>query len=648
MVDTESGRPEYVVSYTRRVRHRQSSGTLYSNATGFAPVFERDGDEGSCKSGCSSHNQEAKETLSMPDRWSACSQAIKHFDEVTVKGWKEDIDSLLVFAGLFSAVITAFIVDNYKQLQPDPAQLTVQLLQQISLQLAPGSAALNVTDQNLLQSNAAPTSHAIRINTVWLIALVFSMISALIGIVAKQWLREYLTGMSTSPRESVRLRQYRHDGLVRWHVAEIIAFLPLLLQIALVLFIHGLLELLWTLDKTVAGIVTALTAVCLSFYLATIVVPAFSTNNPFKSPQSWAFAVCMWRLARYCTKIYLAPNPGIIGAENIGAYDAIPGSWRDREVKFMRLTGDELDQRALARAYKHSLDEEFLDVVFPCANDLTPETAISFAVDVLTRRAECSENVLMDSIRSKGPRLVIEKFILRAGDRGTHRLIHMLLDVLPRMLHDVERLKITPLDILFILRKLLTTSELALCEMISHRRALNTLALLIDEQCTEHVQRAALHLLWEMTRLGCNMDYCPEGVVNIVLCARNAHRRHDHDTFVHASGILLARLSAPQSHIHDPRWNGREQAREWIRDIGDYFQDRNELGIQYDPGVRYDSGATMKWCSGLAAVSLKDKDLLGESLVSALEEGARLGLVDCDLQEGDALQHLIALYSDHS
>ncbi|THH32247.1 hypothetical protein EUX98_g1952 [Antrodiella citrinella] len=607
--------PEYVVSYgTRRAQRRRSSG-LYSNAS--LPTCEYKADGDSCKP------DDVKQNLSVSERWSACSQAMKHFDEVTIKGWKEDIDTLLVFAGLFSAVLTAFIVEIYKQLQPDPATLTVEILQQISVILVSRDTSQNVTNQDLLPASTAspPPSWAIRVNTVWFTALVFSLIAALIGIIAKQWLRGYITGMSTSSRESVRLRQYRHDGLVRWRVAEIIGVLPVLLQIALVLFLYGLLELLWTLDNTVASVVTVVTVISLSFYFSTIVAPAFSPNNPFKSPQSWT-------------------HVSIITGENIGIYESIPGSWREREVKYMRQEAGNLDLRALSRTYKHCLpDEDFLDVLFPCANDLEPSAAVLLAIEFLTRRAECSLAVLLDSIRGKSPRLVVEKFILRAGARGTHRLLNMLLDVLPRMLHDVERLKITQLDVLTIVRKLLTTDELALCEMACHRRALDTLSSLVDERCTEHVQRAALHLLWEMTRLGLFIIIIivPTGIVNVILCARNAHSRRDRETFVHASGILLARLPAAQSRIHDPRWNGREWMRGWIHDVEAYFHDRNEANARYDPGE-------MKWCSGLASISLKDKAFVGESLVVALKEGARLALVDCDLEEGDALHDLLESY----
>ncbi|EEB96472.1 hypothetical protein MPER_04389, partial [Moniliophthora perniciosa FA553] len=59
----------------------------------------------------------------------------KKYDEGMVKNWKEDIDTLLVFAGLFSAVVTAFLIEAYQWLSEDPADTTVMLLTQISMQL---------------------------------------------------------------------------------------------------------------------------------------------------------------------------------------------------------------------------------------------------------------------------------------------------------------------------------------------------------------------------------------------------------------------------------------------------------------------------------------------------------------------------------
>ncbi|KAJ7578594.1 hypothetical protein C8J56DRAFT_753385, partial [Mycena floridula] len=60
----------------------------------------------------------------------------KVYDEAMVACWKVAMDGILLFAALFSAVVTAFIIESYRLLSPDPAALTLLILYQISQQLA--------------------------------------------------------------------------------------------------------------------------------------------------------------------------------------------------------------------------------------------------------------------------------------------------------------------------------------------------------------------------------------------------------------------------------------------------------------------------------------------------------------------------------
>ncbi|KAI0707193.1 hypothetical protein C8Q76DRAFT_628841, partial [Earliella scabrosa] len=225
-----------------------------------------------------------------PANWSYYAELMKDNDEAMVWAWKEEVDTLLVFAGLFSAVVTAFNIEAYKLLQEDDSQLSVQLLQQISQQLALGANA--TTGAGTLPSNSnrpayQPTPSSIRINALWFSSLVCALFSALIGITIKQWVREYMTIISPSSRHSVRLRQYRYDGLIAWHVPEIMALLPILLEISLILFLVGLIDFLLLLQSTVAAIVTSLITVALLCYVAATVAPAISRHCPFRSPKSW-------------------------------------------------------------------------------------------------------------------------------------------------------------------------------------------------------------------------------------------------------------------------------------------------------------------------------------------------------------------------
>ncbi|KAJ3556448.1 hypothetical protein NM688_g2022 [Phlebia brevispora] len=168
------------------------------------------------------------------DEWDRFAQALRNHDESRVKNCNDDIDTLLVFAGLFSAVLTAFNVESYTGLQQDSSNVAVAALTQISSQLS-GSPNLS-----FVAPSFKPPASAVRINTLWFSSLVLSLVSASLGILIKQWLREYLAGDFTSPLEWIRVQQHRYEGLVRWRVFELAALPPLLLQFALILFLVGL------------------------------------------------------------------------------------------------------------------------------------------------------------------------------------------------------------------------------------------------------------------------------------------------------------------------------------------------------------------------------------------------------------------------
>ncbi|KAH9934068.1 uncharacterized protein BXZ73DRAFT_18153, partial [Epithele typhae] len=165
--------------------------------------------------------------------WARSAEVVKTYNDELVTRWKEEMDTLLVYAGLFSAVLTAFNVQSYQLLQPDPQDSTVQALKQISSQLSSFSINSNfansthppVSSSDLDQPFTAPTS-AVWINTLWFSSLVFSLASASIALMVKQWLHELSIGVSGTSRESARVRQYRLEGLKRWHVATIVIVIP--------------------------------------------------------------------------------------------------------------------------------------------------------------------------------------------------------------------------------------------------------------------------------------------------------------------------------------------------------------------------------------------------------------------------------------
>ncbi|KAF5360153.1 hypothetical protein D9758_011349 [Tetrapyrgos nigripes] len=234
------------------------------------------------------------------DPWEQCMKRVDNYDDEMSRGWKEDIDTLLVFAGLFSASSTAFLIESYHWLQDDPGDLTVQLLSQVTVLIA------NSTNQPIPSLNAhlfSDTPTAVRINTVWFLSLLLSLATVSLGILCKQWLREYRRDTPTSsPKETLELRQIRYESFEKWHIPILLSAMPLLLQLALVLFFAGVLDLLWSLNYIVASFCTAVVAASVFILVWTTVVPAYYLIKcpdmifsddvplcPYKSPQAWLF-----------------------------------------------------------------------------------------------------------------------------------------------------------------------------------------------------------------------------------------------------------------------------------------------------------------------------------------------------------------------
>ncbi|KAI0666951.1 hypothetical protein C8Q78DRAFT_928288, partial [Trametes maxima] len=232
--------------------------------------------------------------------WSEAADAVRIYSDEMIQRWNTEIDTYLVFAsilrkqaGLFSAILTAFNVQSYLLLQPSPPDPTLAALQQISLQLSSFSSNppfVNSTQPAFQPSDAdtppVPRS-AIWLNILWFSGLILSLASASIGIMVKQWLNEYGSGISSggTTRETARLRQYRLNGLVYWRVPEIVMAIPILLQVALALFLAGLLVLMFTLHNAVAAVGSTLVGLLAIFTAGTLLLPLVKSSCAYVSPQ---------------------------------------------------------------------------------------------------------------------------------------------------------------------------------------------------------------------------------------------------------------------------------------------------------------------------------------------------------------------------
>ena len=141
-------------------------------------------------------------------------------------------------------------------------------------------------------------------------------------MLVKQWLRDFLAQHTQNPKEQLKIRTFRDAGVKRWRVFELAAFLPLLLQLALLLFFIGLSEYLRELDPVVGWITTSMILVWLFLFSLTTTAPLIYQQCPYKTPilrpvfSGVRHFVCLSlsRISRFLvTRIDLITAPPTIG-----------------------------------------------------------------------------------------------------------------------------------------------------------------------------------------------------------------------------------------------------------------------------------------------------------------------------------------------
>ncbi|KAI0310756.1 hypothetical protein OF83DRAFT_1070038, partial [Amylostereum chailletii] len=112
--------------------------------------------------------------------WMKYLERNKKYDKEQIEKWTGDADGILIFTGLFSATVAAFIVESYKLLKPDSGDVTVVLLSQL-ITIVNGSQPL---------TSPSPTFSTprtiININILWFFSLILSLTCALGATLVQQ------------------------------------------------------------------------------------------------------------------------------------------------------------------------------------------------------------------------------------------------------------------------------------------------------------------------------------------------------------------------------------------------------------------------------------------------------------------------------
>jgi hypothetical protein len=207
-------------------------------------------------------------------------------------------------AGLFSAVLTAFIIDRNQSIQPTPAQQSafyqqqsVVLLNQISQQLSSlGAQIPDPSTSSLPDFTLSPSASDVRVNIIWIISLLLSLTAALLATLIRQWTRDNMRIFQrySDPLKVARIRQYLYEGYRRTYMLSLADVVPGLVHASLFFFLAGLADFLCNTYKTVGRATLYASACCGALYLIITVAPVIDPQSSYRTPYS----PVVWYLAR--------------------------------------------------------------------------------------------------------------------------------------------------------------------------------------------------------------------------------------------------------------------------------------------------------------------------------------------------------------
>ncbi|KAJ7113173.1 hypothetical protein C8R44DRAFT_856153 [Mycena epipterygia] len=187
--------------------------------------------------------------------WNSYMKLADEYDKEFQRKYSTDLDTGLIFAGLFSAVGSAFIIQIQQQITPNPPS-------------GAPSQIVVVVVQSLLY-----------------VSLFTTLLAALLAVLGKQWIMSYeAAGSRGTIAERGLERQRKLDGLRKWKFDAVLQMFPLLLQLALLLFAVALSIYLWMVHVAIAIIVLTLTCLGVAAYVFLVVSAIISPDSPFQTP----------------------------------------------------------------------------------------------------------------------------------------------------------------------------------------------------------------------------------------------------------------------------------------------------------------------------------------------------------------------------
>ncbi|KAF5371281.1 hypothetical protein D9758_004178 [Tetrapyrgos nigripes] len=235
--------------------------------------------------------------------WTVYIGEAQRYDQHLLQGWKSDMDGMLLFSALYSASLTAFIIESYKTLQNDPTEMTLVVLVQISRQLSSmTNGTISPVDPPSL-SGFQPAVASLICNVLWFLSLALALTCSLLATFVQQWTRDFIhkTTLRPSPVRHARLLAFMYFGLRDFGMHTFVDMIPILLHASLFFFFAGLVAFLTPVNLLLASLMAVILAIFLVVYIGLTCLPLLHLNAPYRTPLSGT----LWRFGNSITSFLI-------------------------------------------------------------------------------------------------------------------------------------------------------------------------------------------------------------------------------------------------------------------------------------------------------------------------------------------------------
>ena len=200
------------------------------------------------------------------------------------------------------------MIEGLKNLQPDTGTSSVDLLSQISQQLAAftnesqPSVVLSFPNKSFFH---APAS-ALLTSTLWLISLIVSLSCALLATLLQQWARRYICitqSRGSKLHDRARIRSFFAEGVMKFHLPKVVEALPALLHISVFFFLAGLLVYIYNIHHSLFFLILSPILLCGIAYSVLTLIPIVHHSSPYQTPLSSMTWSCCMRFLRMVKRV---------------------------------------------------------------------------------------------------------------------------------------------------------------------------------------------------------------------------------------------------------------------------------------------------------------------------------------------------------